>query len=71
MILMDESLEETFDKYAQGKVEAKEKRLGLLLKSNISAAKAKLIKKQYDELVKAGFKKEEALAIITSGVITF
>jgi hypothetical protein len=68
---MDESLEETFDKYAQGKVEAKEKRLSLLLKSSISSVKAKLIKKQFDELVKAGFKKEEALAIIASGVITF
>jgi|GEM_PF-6184469 len=68
---MDESLEETFDKYAQGKIEAKEKRLALSLKSEVSATRAKLIKKQYDELVKVGFKKEEALAIITSGVITF
>jgi hypothetical protein len=68
---MDESLEETFDKYAQGKVEAKEKRLTLTLKSEIQSIRAKLIKKQFDELVKAGFKKEDALAIITSGVITF
>ncbi len=68
---MDESLEETFDKYAQGKVEAKEKRLTLALKSDVSGIRAKLIKKQYDELVKAGFKKEDAIAIICSGVITF
>jgi hypothetical protein len=68
---MEESLEETFEKYAQGKVEAKEKRLSMALKSDISAFKAKLIKKQFDELVKAGFKKEDALAIICSGVITF
>ncbi len=68
---MDESLEQTFDKYAQGKVEAKEKQLTFSLKSDITAIKAKLIKKQYDELVKAGFKKEDALVIICSGAITF
>jgi hypothetical protein len=68
---MEESLEETFDKYAQGKVEAKEKKLALSLKSGISAVRAKLIRKQYEELVKAGFSKEDALTIICSGVITF
>ena len=68
---MEESLEETFEKYAQGKVDAKEKKLSLLLKSAISSTRAKLIRKQFDELVKAGFKKEDALAIICSGVITF
>ncbi len=68
---MDESLEETFDKYAQGKIEAKEKRLTLVLKSNVSSVRAKVIKKQFDDLVKAGFKKEDAMAIITSGVISF
>ena len=68
---MEESLEETFDKYAQGKVDAKEKKLTLSLKSGISALRAKLIKKHYDELVKAGFKKEDALAIICSGIISF
>jgi hypothetical protein len=68
---MEESLEETFDKYAQGKIEAREKRLALALKSNVSAIRAKLIKKQYDELVKAGFKKEDAMTIICAGVIPF
>lgn len=68
---MEESLEETFDKYAQGKVEAKEKRLAMSLKSEVSTIRAKLIKKQYDELIKAGFKKEDAMEIICSGVISF
>jgi hypothetical protein len=68
---MDESLEETFDKYAQGKVEAKEKKYSMLLKSGVTSIRAKLIKKQYDELVKAGFKREDALAILISGVISF
>ena len=68
---MEESLEETFEKYAQGKVDSKEKKLTLTLKSNVSALRAKYIKKQYDELVKAGFKKDDALTIVCSGVITF
>jgi len=67
----DETLEETYEKYMKGKIEAKERKLTLSLKSNIPALKAKVVKKYYDELKKAGFTKDEALAIICSGVISF
>jgi len=66
----DETLEETYNKYMKGKIESREKKLELSLKSNVPALRAKLLKKHYDELVKAGFSKDEALTIISAGVIT-
>lgn len=66
----EETLEETYEKYMKGKIDSRERRLSLSLKSNIPALRARLAKKYHDELVKAGFSKEETLAIICSGVIT-
>jgi hypothetical protein len=66
----DETLEETYNRYMKGKIESREKKLELSLKSKVPALRAKLLKKYYDELVKAGFSKDEALAIIAAGVIT-
>lgn len=65
----DETLEETYERYMKGKIDSMEKKLALSLKSGVPALHAKLAKRYYDELVKAGFSKDEALAIITSGVI--
>jgi len=64
-----ETLEQTFDKYMKGKIESKEKRMGLILKSKIPEMKAGLTKRMYDELVKAGFGKKDALTIICSGIM--
>ena len=59
---MEESLEETFEKYAQGKVDSKEKKLSLILKSGVSGIRAKLIRKQFDELVTANLNAQAELA---------
>lgn len=67
---MDETLEETYQKYMKGKVENKEKKLQMTLESKIPSLKAKETKKMYDELVKAGFSKKDALTIICSGVMS-
>ncbi len=64
-----ETLQETFDKYMKGKIESKEKKLEMTLKSKIPELKAKVIKKSYNELVKAGFSAKDAMMILTSGII--
>jgi len=64
-----ETLQETFDKYMKGKIESKEKKLEMTLKSKIPELKAKVIKKSYNELVKAGFSAKDAMIILTSGMI--
>ena len=66
----NETLEETYLKYMKGKIENKEKKLEMSLSSKIPSLKAKETKKMYDELVKAGFSKKDALTIICSGVMS-
>ena len=63
----NETLEETFDKYMKGKIKSRERKLELLDKSDVIPMRAKLFRKSYEELVKAGFGKNDTMAILCSG----